>query len=71
MKSKLALSLLAAVGLLLTGCHKEPETTAKTGNNPLLAFAPADTPYVFAELEPAPKAITDAYIARFQPLLDA
>jgi len=71
MKFKVTLSLLAGVGLLLSGCHKEPEVSVREGGNPLLAYAPADTPYVFAELEPAPKEITDAYVARAQPLLDA
>ncbi len=31
---------------------------------------PADTAYVFANLEPTPEGITDAYVARFQPVLD-
>jgi len=59
--------------LLFAGCNKESDdavVTAKENTNPLLAYVPADTAYVFADLEAVPAEITDAYSARFQPVLD-
>lgn len=67
------LALIASTALLLTACNKEADDAAvaiKENTNPLLAYVPADTAYVFAALESSPKEITDAYIARFQPVLD-
>jgi len=62
-----AVTLLAS--LLLASCGKDPETT--TTANPLLEFVPADTPYLFANLEPVPPAILDAWLLRAQPFLEA
>ena len=65
--------LIAASALALTACSNESSdtpTAVVANTNPLLAYVPADTAYVFAALEPAPREITDAYIARFQPVLD-
>lgn len=67
----LALSVIAA--LFFTACSKESDeavVAVKENANPLLAYAPADTAYVFANLEPAPEEITNAYVDRFQPVLD-
>ncbi len=72
MKFARLITLFTSVTLLLVACNKGPDinVNVNANTNPLLAFAPADTPYVFAALEPAPEEITDAYIARTQPLLD-
>jgi len=67
------LALIATIALLLVACNREANdaaVTVKENTNPLLAYVPADTAYVFAALEPSPKEITDAYIERFQPVLD-
>ena len=64
---------IMASALLLTACNREseqPEVAVTANTNPLLAYVPADTAYVFANLEPVPEAITDAYVKRFQPALD-
>ncbi len=73
MKFTRTLVLIFSATLLLAGCNKESDeavTTAKEDSNPLLAYVPADTAYVFAGLEPVPAEITDAYVTRFQPVLD-
>jgi hypothetical protein len=66
------IATLAGVALLLAACSKEADETAlvKENTNPLLAYVPADTIYAFATLESVPTDITDAYIQRFQPVLD-
>ena len=73
MKLTRTLALIAGIALLFTACSREAEETTvstKANTNPLLAHVPADTAYVFAALEPAPEEIIDAYVARFQPVLD-
>jgi hypothetical protein len=64
--------LILIAALLLGACSKEPgEDLAVVANtNPLLAHVPADTAYVYADLEQVPEEITDAYVDRFQPVLD-
>lgn len=69
MKFTRTLALIATAALLLTACNRE-SATVKENTNPLLAYVPADTAYVFANLEPTPKELTDAYVARFQPVLE-
>ena len=73
MKLTRTFAFILASALLLTACNREseqPEAAATANTNPLLAYVPADAAYVFANLEPVPEAITDAYIDRFQPVLD-
>ena len=72
MKFTRTLTLIAITALLFTACNRESTevATVKENTNPLLAYVPADTAYVFANLEPTPKELTDAYVARFQPVLD-
>ena len=73
MKLTRTFAFILASALLLTACNREseqPEAAATANTNPLLAYVPADTAYVFANLEPVPEAITDAYVKRFQPALD-
>jgi len=63
--------LLFITAFLFAGCSKEPdEGLVKATSNPLLEYVSADTPYVYADLEPVPEEITDAYIERFQPVMD-
>jgi hypothetical protein len=69
MKFTRTLALIATAALLLTACNRE-SAAVKENTNPLLAYVPADTAYVFANLEPTPKELTDAYVARFQPVLE-
>ena len=33
------------------------------GSNELLSYVPADTPYLFANLEPVPEEVIDTYLA--------
>jgi len=72
MKFTRTLTLIAITALLLTACNGESTEVAaiKENSNPLLAYVPADTAYVFANLEPTPKELTDVYVARFQPVLE-
>jgi hypothetical protein len=73
MKLSRTFVLILASALLFTACNKESEEAAivaKEKINPLLAYVPADTAYVYADLEPVPEEITDVYINRFQPVLD-
>lgn len=61
-------ALLAATVLLATACKREAEVSV---DNPLLAYVPADTPYVYANLEPTPAEVTDAFLLRLEPFLEA
>jgi len=72
MKFTRTLTLIAITALLFTACNRESSefATVKENTSPLLVYVPADTAYVFANLEPTPEGITDAYVARFQPVLD-
>lgn len=73
MKLTRTLALIVSATLIFTACSRESDEAVGTiteNTNPLLAHVPADTAYVFANLEPAPKEITDAYTIRFQPVLD-
>lgn len=73
MKFTRTLALIAATTLALAACKQESDeavVTVKPNTNPLLAHVPSNTAYVFADLEPAPEEITDAYISRFQPVMD-
>ena len=73
MKFIRTLVLITTAALLLAACSKESDDAVvivKENANPLLAYVPTDTAYVFANLETAPAEITDAYVDRFQPVLD-
>lgn len=61
-------AVLAATALLATACKREAESTV---DNPLLAYVPADTPYLYANLEATPAEVIDAFAIRAQPSLDA
>lgn len=50
------LAALAAIAGLLSACGKPP-----VPNDTPLAFAPADTPYAYANLEPMPAAVTEQW----------
>lgn len=72
MKFTRTLALIAGTALFVSACSQETDQLAvvKENTNPLLSYVPADTTYVYANLEATPAEITDAYIARFQPALD-
>ena len=67
------LALIVSASLIFTACSKEPDEAAvsvSSNANPLLAYVPTDTAYVFADIEPVPAEITDVYVTRFQPVMD-
>jgi len=73
MKITRTLVLIISATLLFTACSKEPDAAAVTieeNTNPLLAYVPADTAYVFADLKTAPEEVIDAYAKRFQPVME-
>lgn len=55
------LSLTLAAGFALTGCGRQDKDTP-------LAFVPADTAYVFANIKPLPDAVSRAWVDRLEPL---
>ncbi|MBS0557897.1 MAG: hypothetical protein JSR27_10840 [Proteobacteria bacterium] len=55
----------ACACVLLAACGKSADTTAP------LAFVPADTPYVYANIEPAPKAVIEQWSRRMHEYLPA
>lgn len=55
-------AVLALSALVLTGCGKDE----KTPDTALLKYVPADTPYVFASLEPLPDDVMD----ELEPMID-
>ena len=66
-------ALIVSASLIFTACSNESDdatVSLKDNTNPLLAYVPTDTAYVFADLEPIPVEITDVYVERFQPVLD-
>lgn len=69
------LTLLALVSLLILGaCNRNEDSSdmsAGSAGNPLLAYVPAESPYLFANLEPVPDEVIDTYLIRVQPLLDS
>ncbi|HEX6833768.1 MAG TPA: hypothetical protein VF132_09585 [Rudaea sp.] len=60
-KIGLAAALLAAA--LLAACGKSPEQAHDAAP---LAFVPADTPYVYANIDPMPAAVTDQWSKKMQ-----
>ena len=62
-----AAALLGAA-LVLWSCTMEDDKPVS--DNPLLSLVPADTPFVLANLQAVPPAVTDAWLARAQPMLD-
>ncbi|MFK8052841.1 MAG: hypothetical protein AB8F65_07680 [Woeseiaceae bacterium] len=65
MKKLLPISALLAATLLAVGCGKKdsPADVADAPGTDLLAYVPADTPYVFASLSPMPK----DYLKKMEP----
>jgi predicted small lipoprotein YifL len=57
----LSLALAAAMAMAITGCGRKDKDTP-------LAFAPADTAYVFANLKPVPDAVTQVWFDLLKPL---
>ncbi|KAA9133408.1 hypothetical protein F3N42_03400 [Marinihelvus fidelis] len=63
-------SLAAATALAVSACSKDSAPAGSDADNPLLAYAPADTEYVVANLAPPPEEVLNAWLARAEPLLD-
>lgn len=73
MKLTRTLAIIVSATLIFSACGKDSDeavVAVDENTNPLLAYVPADTAYVFADLESVPKEITDAYVTRFQPVMD-
>jgi len=64
-KSRFAFAALALGSVLLVACGNKPPAN---DNTLPLAFAPADTPYAFANLEPTPAAVLAAQSKRMQAM---
>ena len=64
-------TLILVTLLILAACGKSEEPTASTATNELLSYVPADTPYLFANLEPVPEEVIDTFLTRLQPVLDS
>lgn len=61
MKLRLSAAFILAV-VSIAGCGRKSDVDSP------LAFAPADTPYVFANLKPVPDAVSHAWFAQLEPL---
>ncbi len=73
MKFPQVIALITGTALIVSACTKESEQTVaavKENTNPLLAFVPADSAYVFANLESVPQEVSDAFVSRIQPVID-
>ena len=62
-------ALVAITALVFTGCNREDGSASQAASNPLLAYAPADTPFLFANIEPTPPEVLDAFMLRLAPSL--
>ncbi|MDJ0701610.1 MAG: hypothetical protein QNJ07_17320, partial [Woeseiaceae bacterium] len=65
------LAVTAALVLSLSACGKDKEEAAKAVEADILAFIPADTPYVFVTLESAPDELADKIEPHVDTMLDA
>lgn len=65
MQRRIRFAALAAGTVLIAACGKSADNTAP------LAFVPADTPYVYANIEPAPAAVTEQWSRRMHEYLPA
>lgn len=65
MQRRYRFAALVAGAALLAACGKSVDNSAP------LAFVPADTPYVYANIEPAPKAVTEQWSRRMHEYLPA
>lgn len=70
MNVKLVAAPAAALALVLSACSPGTGPQGGAAHNPLLAYVPAETPYVLANLEPLPDEIVDAWFERARPVLD-
>lgn len=71
MKLARLLPLLLISTLAITACGKDEAANSVANNsskNNLLAFVPADTPYLGGNLASAPDDIVDSYLERFEPM---
>ncbi|MFT5140208.1 MAG: hypothetical protein ACI9H8_001107 [Lysobacterales bacterium] len=62
-------ALVAITALAVTACNRDTGGVSQTSSNPLLSHVPADTPYVFANIEPTPADVIDSFMLRLAPSL--
>ena len=68
----ITISLLTILSLGACGKNEAPPTaTGSSTATELLSHVPADTPYLFANLEPVPEDVLDTFLTRLQPVLDS
>jgi len=70
MKSIRLITFATIILLTFGACSKQDESETSQPGSELLAYVPADTPYVVANLETVPDELIDAYLERLQPVLD-
>jgi hypothetical protein len=61
---KLIPCLLIAGLIAVTGCHRKGEGAGVVAADDPLTFVPSDTPYVFANIDPAPADVTAEWIGK-------
>lgn len=62
-------ALIAVTSLVLLACSRDDGTAEQVNANPLLSTVPAGTPYVYANFEPTPADVIDAFMLRAAPSL--
>lgn len=71
---RLLLTLAISAPLLLAACNQNDDAASPTSGistavkHEMFDYVPADTPYLFANLEQIPADITDAYLKNVQPM---
>ena len=63
-------SNISNLALVLGACGRTEEPQASPESQHLLAFVPADTPYLMANLQPLPEEVIDANFERLRPALE-
>jgi hypothetical protein len=66
-------ALATTLALTIGACSNGEDPAVPTdpaSSNQLLAYVPADTPYLAANLEPPPEEVVDAFLLRLEPVLD-
>jgi hypothetical protein len=62
-------ALVAITALVVVSCNRDGDAAGQSANNVLLDYVPADTPYLFANIEPTPPEVIDSFMLRMAPSL--